>query len=140
MFESPLMYFRSAVGQQIFRQKLTRKRRGLGWEGLLLRRNFSRNIAGRIFAVLDGKKRRSVCAVKKIDESLLRGLRDRGYIFSVALHSHEGRRCGKIAVPEVVPDTLEVPDPLTGFGVQRDQTVGEEIVANAVGRVEIKRR
>src|SRR5260221_8795917 len=75
LLNRPLMHFRSAIGQQVFRQKLTRKRRRLGGKRLLVCGNLSGNIAWRIFMVLDGKQRRAVGAVEEIDKSLLGSLR-----------------------------------------------------------------
>src|ERR1019366_8265026 len=47
------------------------------------------------------------------------------------------RRRGEVAVPDIVADSLEVPDTLAGIGMERQQGIGEEVVARAVGAVEI---
>ena len=36
---------------------------------------------------------------------------------------------GEIAVPQIVPDSLKMPDALAGVGFQGDHAVGKEIVA-----------
>ncbi len=36
-------------------------------------------------------------------------------------------------------DGLEMPDTLAGFGVESEQAVGKEVVADAIGPVEIER-
>ena len=44
-----------------------------------------------------------------------------------------GRR-RKIAIPQIVMHALKMPDALAGVGVEREQAIGEEIVAEAVAR------
>src|SRR5207244_574358 len=58
--------------------------------------------------------------------------------FALAVDGYEHGRRGKVAVPHVVLHGLKVPDAFAGGGVERDQGVGEEIVADAVGAVEIE--
>ena len=104
-FERPLMGFGRAVAQKILGQKLPREGRRLRGQALLLRGDFSGNIAGRIVAAVDGKQRRAVRAVEKKYEALLGGLRDCVDFLAVALHGEEHGRRGKVAIPYIVACT-----------------------------------
>ena len=79
-------------------------------------------------------------AVEQKDETLLGGLRDRVYFLAFAFHGQEHRRGGKIAVPKIVSHSLKMPDAFARLGVQSDQAICKQIVPDAVGAVEIKRR
>ena len=56
----------------------------------------------------------------------------------VPLHREQHRGLGQVAVPEVVVDGLEVPDPLAGGGLQRDDAVSEEVGPVPVSTPEIE--
>src|SRR5580704_6585352 len=43
----------------------------------------------------------------------------------------------KVAVPNVMVDGLKMPDAFAGFGVQREQAIGEKIRANTVHAIKI---
>ena len=58
----------------------------------------------------------------------------------VARDRHQRRRGREVAVPEIVLQALKVPDPPARVRVQRDDAVGEEIVAHPVHAVEVVRR
>ena len=45
-----------------------------------------------------------------------------------------------VVIPDVVTERLKVPDAFAGLGVERDGAVGEEIVAEPVAAVKVKRR
>jgi hypothetical protein len=49
----------------------------------------------------------------------------------------ERRRRREVAIPEIVLHRLEVPDALARRGAQAEDRVGEEVVAVAVGAVEV---
>ena len=77
LFESPLVRFGSALGQQIFGETLARVRRGFCREAAAPRRRLRRaRSLARILAILDGKQRLAGGAIEQIDETLLGGLRD----------------------------------------------------------------
>ena len=50
-------------------------------------------------------------------------------------HRDQLRRGGRVVVPEIVVHHLEVPQPLAGARIQRQQAVAEEIRADAIGAV-----
>ncbi len=45
---------------------------------------------------------------------------------------------GQIAIPDIVPHELEMPHALAGFRIQSEQTIGEQVIAQAVRAVEIE--
>ena len=57
----------------------------------------------------------------------------------VAHDSHERRWRWEIAIPDVVLDRLKMPDALAGVRIEREERVGEQVVAGTVGAVEIGR-
>ncbi len=103
------------------------KRKGLGGRGYL-----SGNVAGRIARLLDRKERIAIRPVEEVDESLLGCLRNRIDLHAVALDGEERGRGGEIAIPDVVVNALEMPDALAGGGIESQQGIGKQIVANAV--------
>ena len=52
----------------------------------------------------------------------------------------ENRRAGKVPIPHVMMDGLEVPDPFARVEVDRDQAVGEQVIAVSMAAVIIARR
>src|SRR3954465_3670932 len=48
-------------------------------------------------------------------------------------------RGGEIPIPDVMMHGLEVPDAFAGFRVQRQFTISEQIITDAVATVEVKR-
>jgi hypothetical protein len=97
---------------------------GRGWEGSLL----------------DGKEWLAGDAVEEVEEALLGGLRDGVDGLAVAVDGEQCWRRGEVAVPDVVMDALEVPEALAGVGVEGEECVGEEVVADAIGAVEVTYR
>ena len=53
---------------------------------------------------------------------------------------HQARRRGEIAIPQVVAHGLKVPDALAGRGIQRQKGIRKQVVAQAIGAVEIAGR
>jgi len=51
----------------------------------------------------------------------------------------EAGRGGKIEVPDVMTNPLKMPDAAAGAGVEGEYAVGEKVVADAVGSIEIER-
>src|SRR5712664_864402 len=122
-FQRPLMCFRRAHGQQVYGEKLARKRRGACRKRLFGSRNFAGYGARWIFAGLDGEKRPSVDAVEEIDESLFCCLRYGIDFLSVTLHGDERRRGREVAVPKIVADSLKMPDSLARPRIQGNSTI-----------------
>ena len=54
---------------------------------------------------------------------------------AVVTHRDQLRRGIVVVVPQIVMNHLEVPEPLPGAGIQREQGVAEEIAADAIGAV-----
>ena len=104
------------------------------------RGHFSRDLASRIWALLNGKERLSVASIKEKEKALLGGLRHRVHTMAIAIYCDERRRRREVAVPDVMMHTLKVPKALPGFCIERKQGVGEKIVANAIRTVEIENR
>jgi hypothetical protein len=86
----------------------------------------------------DGKERRAGDAIEEVDDSLLGGLGDGVDAPAVAIDSDERGRSGEVAIPDVVMDSLKMPEAAAGGGVEGEERVGEEVVANAVASVEIE--
>ena len=62
-------------------------------------------------------------------------LSDRVYFSTSAFDRDQSGRRGEVAIPNIVVDTLEMPDALSCLCIQRDQAVGEQIVAYAISAV-----
>ncbi len=80
-----------------------------------------------------------VRAIEQVNESLLAGLRDGIDYLAIVLHCQQHRRRWKIPIPDVVLDALKMPDSFSGFRVERQQAVGEKVVAHAIAAVKIER-
>ena len=122
------MSLKGAGGQHVFRENLTRKRRGRGWKRLFGGSDFALHRAGRILAIFDRKKWLASSAFEQIDEPLFSRLCNRFNVLAVTFYSYECRRRGEIAVPEIVFYSLEVPKSLASLGVQSNEAVGKQIV------------
>ena len=53
---------------------------------------------------------------------------------------NERRRRREVAIPDVVPDRLEVPHAPAGRGIEGEQRVGVKVVADAIGAIEVRGR
>ena len=108
---------------------------GFVGNGCVSRGDFAGHVARRKLAILDRKQRlavrrgrtrtRSPACVVWATASIVRP--SRLTVTSV------GRR-RKVAIPDVVAHALEMPDALAGVGVEREQGVGEEVVARGDSR------
>ena len=98
------------------------------------------HIARRIIPALEGKQRLPVGAIEEKDEALFGRLGHGVDFLSVTVHGHQDWRRGKIAIPNVVPHSLKMPEALSGLCLQRDQAIGEQIVTDAVSSIKIERR
>ena len=115
--------------------------RGLGGERLGRRQHLPLEISvGLHFALLDGPDRLAGGAVEDVGETLLADLRERLDRPAVDLDVDESRRGREVVVPDPVVDRLEVPDPLPGLGVDGDDALGEEVVAEAMAAVVVAGR
>ena len=87
----------------------------------------------------DGEEGSSGRALEDIHVARLRDLRDGLDALAVARHGHERGRGGKVPIPQVVADGLEMPESLARAGIECEQGVGEQVVTDAVRAVEVRR-
>ncbi len=87
--------------------------------------------------LFDGEERFAGRAIEEKQVALLRGLGDGVYLLAVGANRDQRGWRREVAVPDIVMDALEVPDSLAGVRVERQQSVGVEIVADAVCTVEV---
>ena len=121
-------------------EALLREGRGLGGEGLGLGGPFAGDVTGGDRAVLDGPDRLAGHPVEDVDETGLRRGRDGVDLPAVHVDGQQRRGGGQVVVPEAVLHGLEVPDPLAGAGVEADDGLREEVVAEAVSAVVVVAR
>src|SRR5277367_1755765 len=86
----------------------------------------------------DREKRLAIGTVKHVQVPLLGCLCDCLHAPAVVSYRQQSRRRRKIPIPNVMMDALEVPKALAGFGIEREQSVCEEIVACTVGSIKIE--
>ena len=67
-------------------------------------------------------------------------MRDDVHVLAVVTHGHELRRRDVVEVPQVVVNRLEVPEALAGPDVEREDAVGEQVLAVPVGAPEVRGR
>ena len=77
-------------------------------------------------------------SVQHVDVAEFRDLRDRIDAAAVPGDGDQIRRGGKVPVPDVVFDALEMPQALAGARVERQDAVGEQVVAVAVDAIEVE--
>ncbi len=138
--DRPPMHVGRSLAEKILGEQLAREWRRFCGQTLLRRGLLSRHIARRIIPALEGKQRLSVGAIEEKDEALFGRLGHGLDSLSFAVHGHQHWRRGKIAIPNVVPHSLKMPEALSGLCLQRDQAVGEQIVTDAVSSIKIERR
>ena len=138
-FEHRLVRFRRDVGDFILGEELRDERRGLASEAAASARRPRRaDPTGGTGRSSIGKSGSPVSRLKTKTSPGLRDLRDGVDALSVAADGEQVRRRGQVAVPEVVMHELIVPEALAGGGVEREQAVGEEVLADAVAAPEIE--
>src|SRR4029453_17975278 len=117
-----------------------RARARFGWWGPPPRPFFPGKRRRRRLAVLDREERRAGSAIEHEHLSELRHLRDGINRSAVALHGDEAGRRGKIPVPDIVLEALEVPEPLSGARVKGEHAIRKQVVAMPCRSEEIDRR
>ena len=75
--------------------------------------------------------------IEEKHERVLRGLRHGVDRFAISPDRHQAWRGRQVAIPDVMPDHLEMPSTPAGGGIERQQGIGKQVVADAVGAVEI---
>ena len=137
LVDCPLVSGWSALGEHVLSEALAGEGDRLQRHHLRFRGLLSGRVAGREGARFHRKERLAGNAVKQVEPALLAGLRDGVDLLAVAVDGDQGRRGGEVAIPDVMLDGLEVPQALPGARVEGDEGIGEEVVAEAVGSVEV---
>src|SRR5262249_34308419 len=131
---------RREVDDVVLGDALPIERRRLRWEGLRRRCFLAGHCGLRNGSLLDRPHRSAGHAVEHVDESLLAHLGDEFDDGAVYSDVDQIWRRGRVIVPEPVVHHLKVPDPLTGTGVEADQTLAEETRAVSLASVPVVRR
>ena len=133
------MRLRRPASQEVGREPLPRERLWQSWHGLRPRGTFAGHGTGRDRFLVDREQWRARLAIEHEDVAVLGGLRHRVDLPAVATDRDQrgGRR--EVAIPDVVMHRLEVPDATSRRGIERQQAVREQVVADAVGPVEVRR-
>src|SRR5260370_13806498 len=130
-------------GRDVGEFGVTDKLRAEGWGFVRERwgegRLFSGKIRGRRWLVLDRKERTSSPTVKEKHIARLSDLCHRLHLTTVLPDGYQVGDSGKIMVPEIVPEGLEMPEALARAGIQADDTIGEKVIAFAAAAVKIRR-
>ena len=124
--------------QHVFREFLPREGRRTDWIGLRGGGALGVHRGRRHAPVPDGKERLARGALEQVDVAGLGNLCDGINRPAISRDRYECRRGGKVPVPEIVLHALEMPDALSCACVERQQRVGEEVVAVPIGTVEIE--
>src|SRR5438876_9634800 len=127
-----------AAGLLVGRHRLGTLRHGRVALGvrLRLRRLLPRLLRHR--PLLDADQRLAVRAIQDVDPAGPAGLGDALARLAVGHGIEEHDRAGRVVVPDVVVDLLEVPDVLAGLRLQRDHRRAEQVVALAHRAVVIR--
>ena len=121
-------------------ERLLGKRRRLRRERLRGGRPLAGHVGLRNRPLLDRPDRLAGLPIEDVEEPLLRRLRDDLARLAVLADRQQLGRLRNVPVPEVVVNELLMPDPLAGAGVDRDERVGEQVVALAIAAVEVVAR
>ena len=131
---------RRAHREHVLRERLSHERRRRDRIRLRVRGLLAFHMRGRNTTVLDREERLSGRALENVDVTRLGDLRDGVDFATVARHGDQCRRGGEVPVPQVVLYRLEMPETLSGFRIEREQRVGEQIVPDTVRAVEVECR
>ena len=85
---------------------------------------FAVNVALRNAALLNAENGFARCAIEDEQIAALGTACDRGDRAAIAANVEQNRRCSNIVIPEVMVDSLEVPDELPRIGAQSHDGVG----------------
>ena len=117
------------------------KCRGLGRKRLRRRQFFSGHGGICIYSSLLDRPHGFACdPIEDIGETLFTDLGNGFDFFSVDRDVDQIRRAREIVIPDTVVNTLEMPDSLTGFRIEADETFREEVIAVPMTAVIIARQ
>src|SRR6266568_1748 len=133
------MCFRRKIRQVRFAHELPAKGLGLHREGLRARDLLSWNVRSGHWAVLHRKKRLAAQTVEEEYEPGLSDLCGGVSLATIARQSNQVRTERQIMVPEIVPERLEMPNPLAGECIQAQRAIRKEVIAFAVAPIEVGR-
>lgn len=88
--------------------------------------------------LVDPEERLPRLPVEQVEPTGLARLRDARPQLAVDVHVEQHDRAGRVVVPDVVVDFLEVPPVLAGLRVERDDRASEEVVAGPFGAVQVR--
>ena len=131
------MNFRSAPGHHVCREALPGKRRWSNRQRLGAGEYFAFDRRRRHGAIFDREQRLACFALEHIHVPGLGDLRHGVNQFALALYGDQARWSRQVPIPHVVLDGLEMPDSFARAGVQSQQRIGEQVVAHAIGAVEV---
>ena len=103
----------------------------MGWRDVLIRHVR----LGRHRPLLDRPDRVTGHAIKRVDEALFADLYQRLDITAIHSNVHQVRRSWKIVIPQAVVYGLEVPNPLPGFHLNRNNRLRKQVVTRPVRTV-----
>ena len=110
------------------------------WKRLRRRRLLARHVRLRHRPLFDRKDRLAGRAIEQVEHRLLAHRRDRLHRPAVDGEVDEHRRRGDVHVPDRMVHELEMPLPLAGLVVDRDDALGEQVVAGTEAAVEVRAR
>ena len=90
-------------------------------------------------SLLDGPNRLTGHTVEDIKETSLARLHHRLDGFAIDHDLPQCRRADSVILPKIVMDHLKVPYPLAGAGIQTDERLGVDVVAEALSAVLVSR-
>src|SRR5262249_34835956 len=109
-------------------------------EGLRWRSLFSRCVGLGNGSFFDGPEWRAGHSIEHVEKSLFGGLRHDVDIAAVVAGGQELGCPRGIVGPQIMMDGLEVPEALSGAGIERHQAVAEQVVAMPIATVEVEPR
>ena len=134
------MGFGREVCDVIVSEELARERRGFGRNRLRGPGGFALEVGHRHRHFANRKERFAGLTVEGKYMPRLRDLRDGVDPCSTLRHRQQIRRCGQIAIPQVVMDELLMPHALPRLRIERDKTVRKEVLPDAIASPEVERR
>src|SRR5262245_6839148 len=135
--ESLRSKFRREIDQIIHRDTLAFEWGRFSWKRLRRRSSFAGCGRDGNGTFLNRPDRLPCYAIKYENESFFRNLRDSFNVFAVDRDVAENGRSRQIVVPEVVMNSLKMPDSLARLSLDANEAVAEKIIAEAMTAVHV---